>query len=84
MALQESQFVTKDGLTLFTRAWMAEKQANAMVVIVHGIGEHSGRYEHVAQMFNAYGLHVFSYDQRGHGKSGSTPRAHPLQPAPDG
>ena len=75
MALQESQLVTKDGLKLFTRAWLAEKQAKAIVVIVHGIGEHSGRYEHVAQFFNAYGLHVFSYDQRGHGKS-EGPRGH--------
>ena len=49
MALQESQFVTKDGLTLFTRAWMTENQAKGLVVIVHGIGEHCGRYDHVAQ-----------------------------------
>lgn len=69
MALQESQLVTKDGLTLFTRAWKTEKQAKALVVIVHGIGEHCGRYDHVAKIFNGYGLHVFSYDQRGHGKS---------------
>lgn len=75
MALQESQFVTKDGLTLFTRAWMTEKPAKALVVIVHGIGEHCGRYKHVAQIFNDYGFHVFSYDQRGHGKS-EGPRGH--------
>lgn len=75
MALEESQFITKDGLTLFTRAWMTEKQAKALVVIVHGIGEHCGRYDHVAQLLNGYGLHVFSYDQRGHGKS-EGPRGH--------
>jgi len=75
MTLQESQLVTKDGLKLFTRAWMTEKPAKAMVVIVHGIGEHCGRYEHVAQVFNTNGLDVFSYDQRGHGKS-EGPRGH--------
>lgn len=75
MVLQESQLVTKDGLTLFTRAWMTERQAKAVVVIVHGIGEHCGRYDHVAKVFNSYGIHVFSYDQRGHGKS-EGPRGH--------
>ena len=75
MALQESQFITKDGLKLYTRAWMSEKPPKAMVVIIHGIGEHCARYDHVASAFNAFGLHVFSYDQRGHGRS-EGPRGH--------
>jgi alpha-beta hydrolase superfamily lysophospholipase len=75
MAFQESQIVTKDNLKLLTRAWMSEKPPKAMVVIVHGIGEHSGRYGHVAKAFNVFGIHTFAYDQRGHGKS-EGPRGH--------
>lgn len=40
------------------------------VVIMHGLGEHSGRYRHVAEFLNQCGLAVRCYDHRGHGKSG--------------
>lgn len=66
---QEYQLNTQDGLRLYAQAWLSEKPAKALVVIVHGIGEHSGRYEHVAQAFTENGFHTFSYDQRGHGRS---------------
>lgn len=66
---QESQIKTKDGVTLFTRTWLSDKPARALVVLVHGIGEHCGRYMHVAKFFNEHGINVFSYDQRGHGRS---------------
>src|SRR5215213_7879284 len=39
------------------------------VVLVHGIGEHSGRYAHVIDALNRAGWSVFAYDQRGHGRS---------------
>ncbi len=42
----------------------------ATAVLVHGLGEHAGRYAHVAQQLNALGLHVRGYDQHGHGRSG--------------
>lgn len=42
----------------------------AVVCLVHGMGEHMGRYGHVADFFNARGLGVIGFDQRGHGKSG--------------
>ena len=40
------------------------------MLIVHGIGEHSGRYEHVGGHFADAGIDVLSYDQRGFGESG--------------
>jgi len=40
-----------------------------VVVLVHGLGEHAGRYEHVARHLNACGLDVVGYDHRGHGRS---------------
>lgn len=41
----------------------------ASVLIVHGLGEHSGRHEALARWFHARGFNVRRYDQRGHGKS---------------
>lgn len=54
---------------LFYRSWPAPDQARAVVLISHGLGEHSGRYEHVAAAFNAAGLHVYALDHLGHGQS---------------
>ena len=45
-----------------------------MVVLVHGVGEHSGRYEHVAERLVAAGYAVYALDHRGHGRS-QGPRA---------
>ena len=59
----------KLGSGLFYRAWPANDQASAVVLISHGLGEHSGRYEHVAAAFNSAGFHVFALDHIGHGKS---------------
>lgn len=53
---------------LFERAWPASAPKGA-VVIVHGLGEHSGRYEHVARALNDAGYSVYAQDARGHGQS---------------
>jgi alpha-beta hydrolase superfamily lysophospholipase len=57
-----------DGQQLFLRDW-APSQARGAVLIVHGLGEHSGRYQRLAQWFNQRGYAVRSYDQRGHGQT---------------
>jgi alpha-beta hydrolase superfamily lysophospholipase len=62
------QLSTHDGLSLHLRAW-PRTQARGSVLIVHGLGEHIGRYEHVARQLNAWGWSVLGYDQRGHGRS---------------
>ena len=54
---------------LFYRFWPATGQADAVVLISHGLGEHSGRYEHVAAAFKAAGFSVFALDHLGHGHS---------------
>jgi alpha-beta hydrolase superfamily lysophospholipase len=60
-----------DGESLYVRDWPhAHAQARAAVLIVHGLGEHSGRYQRLAQWFHVRGYAVRSYDQRGHGRSG--------------
>lgn len=55
-----------DGQVLVRRHW-ALPGAHRAVLLVHGLGEHSGRYRHVATWFNARGYDVMAYDQRGHG-----------------
>lgn len=57
-----------DGQRLFLRDWRTS-QPRGTVLIVHGLGEHSARYERLAQWFNQRGYSVRSYDQRGHGMS---------------
>jgi alpha-beta hydrolase superfamily lysophospholipase len=57
-----------DGQPLLLRDWPLEKARGALL-IVHGLGEHSGRYQRLAQWFNARGYAVRAYDQRGHGRS---------------
>lgn len=57
-----------DGQSLFLRDW-PNRSAHDAVLIVHGLGEHSGRYEQLAQWFHARGYAVRSYDQRGHGRT---------------
>ena len=57
-----------DGLALRLRHWPLP-DARRAVLIVHGLGEHSGRYAHVAAWFRKRGFDVLSYDQRGHGET---------------
>jgi alpha-beta hydrolase superfamily lysophospholipase len=56
----------QDGQALYLRDW-PNPSAHDAVLIVHGLGEHSGRYEQLARWFLARGYAVRSYDQRGHG-----------------
>ncbi len=51
---------------------MPDEVARAEVVLTHGLGEHSGRYEHVAGRFAEAGIRLIAYDLRGHGRSGGT------------
>jgi alpha-beta hydrolase superfamily lysophospholipase len=59
----------RDGTELLVRHWSAIGEPWASILIVHGIAEHSGRYEHVGGWLAAAGLDVHAYDQRGFGGS---------------
>lgn len=66
----ETSFLkTSDNLTLFTQAWTPDSKPRAIVLIVHGYGEHSTRYTHVADAFVKANYAVYTLDHRGHGKS---------------
>jgi alpha-beta hydrolase superfamily lysophospholipase len=60
---------TKDGLDLATYSWKVA-DPKAILVLTHGYNDHANRYVHVAQALNAAGYSLYSYDIRGHGKSG--------------
>ena len=61
---------THDGLEQLRRRWQPTVPARVAMLIVHGIGEHSGRYEHVGAEFAAAGFDVLAFDQRGFGLTG--------------
>ncbi len=70
-------FTARDGenLALYEwpmDAWEADNALppRAVVLLVHGLGEHASRYEHVARRLLDWGFAVRAYDQRGHGESG--------------
>ena len=75
MKHSEFEFKTFDGLSLFGQSWQPEDRTRAVVCLVHGMGEHSGRYAHVADALTQAGYALFTFDIRGHGKS-SGPRGH--------
>ena len=60
---------TRDGLRLYLQRWPAPGVAHGTVQIVHGLGEHIGRYAALAAALNAAGWHVAGHDHRGHGRS---------------
>ena len=59
-----------DGLRLYFQGWQSEHELKGVISLVHGLGEHSGRYSTWAGLLNQAGYTVLSYDLRGHGKSG--------------
>jgi len=63
------QFIRNEqGLWLYTRAWEVPSP-RAVIFISHGYGEHCGRYDHVALLFNQAGYSVYAVDHQGHGMS---------------
>lgn len=68
LSFEENRLVAEDGLGLFTRRAIVERP-RAEVVLVHGMGEHSARYFHVAEQLAAEGFRLCALDLRGHGRS---------------
>jgi alpha-beta hydrolase superfamily lysophospholipase len=67
-----STFVASDGDNVMIQDWPLEAGVplRGVVIVVHGLGEHAGRYDHVARQLNEWGFAVRGYDQCGHGESG--------------
>lgn len=70
MIEDKSSFSSADGLKMVYRRWLPATGAPlGIVFIVHGLGEHSGRYRHVAAALTEVGFVCYGIDQRGHGES---------------
>ncbi len=71
MAYRNFELLCSDSSSRFACEWKPEdaEQIKAVIAIVHGMGEHMGRYAHVADMFTAAGYAVFGFDQCGHGRT---------------
>ncbi|UGT54370.1 alpha/beta hydrolase [Nocardia asteroides] len=67
MTTDTGEFVSAEGRIAW-RAWLPESP-RALVVLVHGVAEHSGRYEHVGDHLAAAGFAVYALDHVGHGRS---------------
>jgi alpha-beta hydrolase superfamily lysophospholipase len=61
-------FQSHDGLELFSTQWIVP-EPKAHIAIIHGYGEHIGRYVRLAGELNAAGFSVHGYDHRNHGQS---------------
>lgn len=74
MSKTSSSFSGVGGTTIEYDVYEPDGEPKGLILIAHGLGEHRGRYAHVAARFTALGLRAVVPDHRGHGKSGG-PRA---------
>lgn len=68
--MQETEFNwrTGDGLNIYAKEWKADNP-RGVICLVHGLGEHVNRYDHLARYFTEKGFSIMGYDRRGHGRS---------------
>jgi len=63
-------FAARDGQQLYHEIWPAPGETRATVLVVHGYGEHCGRYQNPVGALRPRGFEVFAFDYRGHGQAG--------------
>ncbi len=66
--MKELSWQNAEGLTLYAAHWPVDNP-RAVIALVHGVGEHIGRYAHLAKWFNNHQVAVLGYDHQGHGRS---------------
>ena len=57
------------GLDLYAQAWLPDEHVRSVIVLAHGLGEHSGRYARLADALVNAGHAVYALDHRGHGRA---------------
>lgn len=60
---------SQDGKKIYVYCWDKVQEPKAMIQILHGMGEHAGRYKEFAEYLNKQGYIVYASDHRGHGKT---------------
>ncbi len=68
MDVENTRILSKDGLQMFVRCWQPPETCGVLCII-HGLGEHSGRYSELAEFLSSKGIASFAMDLRGHGNS---------------
>ncbi|HVF24337.1 MAG TPA: lysophospholipase [Anaerolineales bacterium] len=67
----ESKFEGNNGISFYIRGWdPTNNRPKALLSLIHGLGEHTGRYLHVGKSMTDAGYALVGFDLRGHGKSG--------------
>jgi alpha-beta hydrolase superfamily lysophospholipase len=66
---EEQTFTGADGVELYSSCWRPRGEARAVIALVHGVGEHAGRYSTLVTHLTAAGFAVCGFDHRGHGRS---------------
>jgi acylglycerol lipase len=69
MVHTEGSFEGYKHLKLYYQSWLPDQKPKGILLVVHGLAEHSGRYRNVVDYFVPQGYAVYGFDQRGHGKS---------------
>ena len=69
MEHKEDFFTNNNGKRIYFQCWLPSEQHRGNILLAHGIGEHSGRYQNFAEFFTENGFAVLALDLQGHGKS---------------
>ncbi|WP_163833455.1 alpha/beta hydrolase [Spartinivicinus ruber] len=70
MQQMNSHWLAAEGCDLYIRYWQPSYPAKGIIHILHGLAEHSGRYQRLAEWLNQQQFIVIAHDQRGHGHTG--------------
>lgn len=68
----EGYFKNAQNQSVFHQHWIPDSSPRAILLVCHGLNEHSGRYHHLAEYFSGKGFGVYGFDHIGHGKSDGT------------
>jgi acylglycerol lipase len=69
MKHKEGNFKGLKDFNIYFQCWLPEESARAVILVAHGYGEHSGRYQNLVDHFLPRGYAVYALDHRGHGRS---------------
>jgi alpha-beta hydrolase superfamily lysophospholipase len=65
----EGSFTGKGNLNLYYQCWLPDNEPKAILLVVHGLGDHCGRYLNLVNPLLLRGYGIYAFDMRGHGKS---------------
>jgi len=67
---KEGSFKNTNGINIYYQCWLPKEEVKAVLLIVHGLAEHCGRYMNLVNYYVPRGYAVYGHDHQGHGRSG--------------